>query len=168
MTDIAELYRTHRGHMFRLACRYVRDAETAEDVVQEVFERLLNVEGIRDPEAATSYLRTATVHRSVSAIRRRAVRQAGDDQVGRRELKRDEPSAEQVALQKLLVDAVPDALRALAPRQRTVLALRYWDDMNEEQISAALGISRGAIKSHTARGKANLASILDGVRQPYA
>lgn len=171
MTDIAELYRTHRGHMFRLACRYVGDQETAEDVVQGVFERLLTAE-IRDPEAALKYLRVATVNGSVSAIRRRVVRRAGDDRMGRRELKRDEPSAEQVALQRLqrtaVLGAVPDALQALAPQQRAVYLLRYYADMNEEQISEVLGISRGAIKSHTSRGKAHLARSLDRVGQPYA
>lgn len=165
MLEIEVLYRTHRHLMFRLARSYVRDAETAEDVVQSVFERLLTAE-IRDPDAAINYLRVATIHGSVSAIRRRAVRHAGDDRVGRRELKRDEPSAEHVALQKLQIDAVPDALRALTPRQRTVLVLRYWDDMTEVEISEVLGIARGAIKSHSARGKVHLARILAPVRQP--
>ena len=44
-----------------------------------------------------------------------------------------------------------DALRRLPRRQREVLALRYYLDLVEAQIAEALGISRGAVKSHASR-----------------
>ena len=48
-------------------------------------------------------------------------------------------------------DAVARALRALPPRQRAVVVLRFFDDFTEAQVAAALGWPVGTVKSTTAR-----------------
>lgn len=55
---------------------------------------------------------------------------------------------------------VLDALRALPPRQRAILVLRYLQDLSESQTAAALGISVGAVKSGASRGLARLRTIM--------
>ncbi len=53
------------------------------------------------------------------------------------------------------------ALRALPGRQRECLVLRYYGDLSEAQIAAAMGISPGAVKSHASRGMAALRAALE-------
>jgi RNA polymerase sigma factor (sigma-70 family) len=53
------------------------------------------------------------------------------------------------------------ALRTLPGRQREAIVLRYYADCSEAEIAAAMGISRGAVKSHTARGTAALRAELE-------
>ena len=53
------------------------------------------------------------------------------------------------------------ALRTLPSRQREVLVLRYYADLSEADIAEALGISRGAVKSHASRGMAALRLALE-------
>ena len=53
------------------------------------------------------------------------------------------------------------ALRNLPERQREAIVLRYYADLSEADIAATMGISRGAVKSHTARGMAALRAALE-------
>jgi DNA-directed RNA polymerase specialized sigma24 family protein len=39
--------------------------------------------------------------------------------------------------------------------------LKFYADLSEAQIATAMGISRGAVKSHTARGVAALRAVLE-------
>jgi RNA polymerase sigma factor (sigma-70 family) len=48
------------------------------------------------------------------------------------------------------------ALRQLPPRQRTVVVLRYWEDLTDTQIGAALGCSPGTVRSQLSRALAKL------------
>ncbi|HEY2439145.1 MAG TPA: sigma-70 family RNA polymerase sigma factor [Solirubrobacteraceae bacterium] len=48
------------------------------------------------------------------------------------------------------------ALRALPPRQRTVLVLRYFQDLSEAQVAVAMGCSVGTVKSTTSRALTRL------------
>ncbi len=53
------------------------------------------------------------------------------------------------------------ALRSLPDRQREVVVLRFYGDLSEAQIATAMGITRGAVKSHTSRAMAALRSVLE-------
>lgn len=72
----------------------------------------------------------------------------------------DVASAEENALALLERSSVLTALGTLPIRQRQVIGLRYYADLSEAQIAATMGISKGAVKSHTARGTASLRTVL--------
>jgi RNA polymerase sigma factor (sigma-70 family) len=73
----------------------------------------------------------------------------------------DMPSAEHGAIALLERSAVIAALRTLPARQREALVLRFYADMSEAQIAETMQISKGAVKSHTARGMATLRTVLE-------
>ena len=52
------------------------------------------------------------------------------------------------------------ALRKLPARQREAIVLRYYAELPKAEIAAAMGISRGAVKSHTARGMSALRAAM--------
>ena len=111
---------------------------------------------LRDAEKALAYLRQAVVNRSRSVLRHRTVVDKNLQKAVP-----DMPSAEHGALILLERSAVVSALRGLPDRQREAIVLRYYADLNEAEIAATMGISRGAVKSHTARGMIALRSALE-------
>lgn len=154
---VTEIYGTHYRSLVRLAMLLVRDVATAEEVVQDSFVAMQGAwRRLRDNEKALSYLRQSVVNRSRSVLRHRVV-------VDRNTPKPppDMPSAEHGALALLERAAVIEALRGLPVRQREALVLRYYLDLPEAQIAATMGISKGAVKSHTARAIASLRTVLE-------
>jgi RNA polymerase sigma-70 factor (sigma-E family) len=150
-TALEQLYAGHYAALVRMAVLLLRDQGLAEDVVQDSFVATHRRWDRVDPAKAPAYLRQTVVNRSRSALRHRTV-------VARH---RPEPlpdgaPADVSVLQTERRAQVLDALAELPTRQREVLVLRYYLDLSEAEIADALGISRGAVKSHASRGAAAL------------
>lgn len=154
---VTALYSANYRSLVRLAAMLVRDAGTAEEVVQDAFVAMHGGwRRLRDPDKALSYLRQSVVNRSRSVLRHRAV----VEKYAPKGLP-DAPSAEAGAIGELERSAVIEALSGLPARQREALVLRYYADLSEAEIAKAMGISRGAVKSHTARGMTALRNVLE-------
>jgi RNA polymerase sigma-70 factor (sigma-E family) len=149
-------YQTHYAALVRTATMLVGDVATAEDVVQESFIAMhRSWWRLRDTSRVLPYLRRSVINKSRSVLRRRAVAARH-----LRERTPDLPSAEESALAGAQRSSVLGALSALPSRQREVVILRYYADLSEAEIAETLGISRGAVKSHTARAKGSLRTVL--------
>jgi RNA polymerase sigma-70 factor (sigma-E family) len=155
---VTELYGTQYRALVRLAALLVRDVATAEEVVQDSFIAMhASWRRLRDTDKALSYLRQSVVNKSRSVLRHRVVMDRNAPKPAP-----DVPSAEHGAITLLERSSVVEALRKLPVRQREALVLRYYADMSEAQIASVMGISRGAVKSHTARGMTSLRTVLEG------
>jgi len=151
---VAGLYQAYYRQLVRLAALLVHDVHTAEEIVQDSFAALhVGLHRLKDHDRAVAYLRAAVVNRSRSALRHRTVVDKHAPRPGP-----DLPAAgpEQLTLTLLDRSAVISALRNLPLRQREVVVLRFYADLSEAQIAATMGISRGAVKSHTARAISTL------------
>jgi len=153
---VTVLYHSHYAALVREAALLVGDVATAEDVVQDCFIALHRAWWrVRDTSAALFYLRRSVINKSRSVLRRRVVADR-HPVVSEPAL----PSAEDSALAVVQGSPVRAALGALPVRQREVLVLRYYADLSETQIAAAMGISRGSVKVHAARAKDALRAAL--------
>jgi RNA polymerase sigma-70 factor (sigma-E family) len=159
-TGVEQLYRAQRLNMVRLALLLVDDRETAEDVAQDAFAAVHRQWGkLASEEAALAYLRRCVVNGARSVLRRR--------RTVRRHPYPDEASltADGADGRVLLAEEHREVLAALwrlPVRQREVIVLRYWSELTEPQVAAALGISLGAVKSMASRGRDAIAASLGG------
>jgi RNA polymerase sigma-70 factor (sigma-E family) len=157
---LTAMYGAEYRSLVRMSAVMLGDVGSAEEVVQESFIAVHAAwRGLRDIDKAVHYLRRSVLNRSRSVLRHRAV-------VDRHTPKHEPemPSAEQGAITRLERSAVISALRSLPDRQREVLVLKFYLDLSEEQVAAAMNISTGAVKSHTSRGKAALRTVLEAER----
>ena len=153
--EFTRIYAAHHAEALRLAYLLCGDAHRAEDAVAEAFVKVyrqMRKGGVEQPRA---YLRRAVINeinsrfRRLALERREASRRTGDDRGGR-------------APEDALVehDEVFAALRSLPERQRAVVVLRFYEDLPEKDIAAAMGISVGTVKSTLHRGLERLRAAL--------
>jgi RNA polymerase sigma-70 factor (sigma-E family) len=150
------MYGEHYRSLVRLAAFLVGDVAIAEDVVQDSFVAMHDTwRRLRNNEKALSYLRRSVVSRSRSVLRDRIVTgwQAPVPSAST-------PSAGPSDPGQLEPAAVVTALRSLPPRQREALVLRCYGELSDDQIAAAMGITKGAVKGHTAQAMAALQAVL--------
>ncbi|MFJ8613723.1 sigma-70 family RNA polymerase sigma factor [Streptomyces sp. NPDC093675] len=156
---LARLFDQHYAPMLRLAV--LLGADDPENVVAEAYYQIYRKwRRLRDAQAAEAYLRSMVCNLVRMRIRHLQVarRHAGEpvDEVV--------VSAESTALlhddQRVLIAA----LRQLPARQREALVLRHWLGLKEGDIAAAMGISAGSVKTHTARGIAALTKAMEARR----
>lgn len=137
--------------LLRVAQLLTNDPHRAEDLVQTALTKLAaRWHRVDEPEA---YVRRIIYHEQVGWWRRRA-------------RIREDPSAEMadrpVTDGSIQVDRRVDlaaALRKLAPRQRAVLVLRYFEDLPEAEVAEILGCSPGTVGSQAHRALARLREV---------
>jgi RNA polymerase sigma-70 factor (sigma-E family) len=153
---VADLYRDYGLGLVRAALLLVGDKPTAEDVVQEAFVGLYRaVHRLTSPDKALAYLRASVVNGCRSVYRARLLR-------SQRRVAAEQPvwSAESAAMAREDSRLTLEAIARLPRRSREVLAMRYYLDLSEPEIAAALGVSRGTVSSTTSRALAALAREL--------
>ena len=135
-------------HLLRFGRALTGSEHAAADLVQDALERALlhwsSIAGA-DPEP---YVRRTMVNRNISIWRKWRREQPTD--------RLPEPSYTDV-------DPDPDlwaAVRRLSPRHRTVIALRYLEDLTEAQTAELMGCSIGTVKSQAHDAMGRLRSML--------
>ena len=155
---ITAMYNAEYGSLVRMSAVLLGDVVAAEEVVQESFIAVYAAwRRLRDVDKAVPYLRRSVLNRSRSLLRHRIA-------AGRPAAEPYPPGARHGAIAPFERPAVIAALRRLPPRQQEALVLRFYLELPEEEVAAAMKISRGAVQSLTARGTAALRAVLEPER----
>jgi RNA polymerase sigma-70 factor (ECF subfamily) len=149
--QVRRLYEIHGRALFAYACAFVRDPSDAEDVVQEVFLRLLR--GVATGSLSPGYLFRAVRNGALNDIRRRS--REVDLDGGVQWLESSSDSSE-TAL------ALQSALRVLPEEQREVVVLRVWGQLTFDEIAGVMDISPNTAASRYRYGLMKLKEVWHG------
>jgi RNA polymerase sigma-70 factor (sigma-E family) len=151
---VTRLFAAQYRALVRLATLLLRDAGRAEEIAQDAFVGLHERWGrLRDPQKGVAYLRASVVNSARSELRHRGV----VDRFLRRQAPPPPVPGPEAGVVAAFAGAEVLAIVATLPaRQREALVLRYYLDLSEAQTAEVMGVSAGAVKSHTARALATL------------
>ncbi len=122
----------------------------AEDLVQAtLIKTYRSWDRISDLAAVDTYVRRAMVNTHISAWRRRKVDEYPTDEIP------DQPDID-LSEERDLRDVLQQALDRLPRQMRAAVMHRFYEDMTEPQVAAAMGITVGTVKSTVARAVGKL------------
>lgn len=135
------------------ARRILRDGDDAEEAVQEAMMRAWRNKGAcRTPAEPLPWLVQITRNEALRLAARRSRRQASEVAEAEPDRIVGDPGLDR-ALESL---ATEQALRVLRPDERTLIQLRYVEDLTQGQVAARLGVPEGTVKVRLHRARARL------------
>jgi len=130
----------HQTNIYRLAYSYVRNTEDALDIVQESIHRaLVSAESLKNPDAIKNWLFRIVVNLSLDFLRKHKRIRIVDDETLE-------------SYSSGTADDYPDldlkrALEELPMKYRSIVILRYFEDMKIEEVAEVLQENVNTIKT---------------------
>ncbi|MGC2210532.1 MAG: sigma-70 family RNA polymerase sigma factor [Candidatus Korobacteraceae bacterium] len=158
--EFDDLVREHQGRIYRVLWCELRDEEAAANLTQECFLKAYRGRAEFRGEASVN---TWLVRIAVNLARdyQRSQRQKFWKRLLRSDPREAElavraamdtsPGADRALLAREQLQQTMERVRTLSPQQQTAFHLRFLEEMSIEEISAAMGIESGTVKSHLSR-----------------
>ena len=165
--NMGNILKQAQAKALRTAYLVTQDEPLAEDVVQETFVRFFErARGFDEARPFEPYFLRSVVNAGINAVKKeKKGNSSAEPEVPALESLLDRAASveEQVEFSALKVQIL-EALSRLAPRQRAVIVQRYYLQMSEEEMSAALGAPRGTVKWLLNAARDRLRSLLGSER----
>jgi RNA polymerase sigma-70 factor (ECF subfamily) len=171
-----ELIRRYERPVFSLIYRMVRDRETAEDLAQETFIKVLNAIGSYRPEFKfSSWVFKIANNTTIDHLRRRELDTLSLDgsphamtpesvEATTLQIGSDRGSPLDVLESKELGGEIETAINQLRPEYRSCILLRHVEGRPYEEIAEMLGLPLGTVKTYIHRARSELRLALQHLR----
>ena len=157
---LSDLFASNYHRMKRTALGILRDANAAEDAVQDTFVRCINrFDTLRSlPEAARAvYLQTAVKRNALNRLRNTGAHPVVP--IEESELKDATASVEERAIRSLTVEEVKNAFTKLPDSLKDVLRFKYLLELKDREIADALGVSKSTVRVYLTRARRAVLAI---------
>ena len=160
-TALAELYDRYGSLVYSVALRILRSSADAEDAVQQAWVQVWKSAGSYDARRGTvaAWVLTVARTRALDLYRSLGSRRRAETRIEAAPQAAPPDPASDTALGQLGA-RVRDALGSLAPQQRQVLEIAYFEGLSQSQIAERLNAPLGTVKSWTRQGLMRLKELL--------
>jgi RNA polymerase sigma-70 factor, ECF subfamily len=164
-----ELYERHRLKIYRSVFRILRNAQDAEDALQQSFQRAFtNLHRFREDSAFSTWVTRIAINEALMILRRRRVTSPlfetndGDvNAVSPIDVACDGPTPEQVFAERERRAVVTHAISRLRKSLRTVALLRELQGLSNAETARQLGLTVTAVKARTFHARRHLRKHLE-------
>jgi RNA polymerase sigma factor (sigma-70 family) len=162
VSKMAVLFERHHRPLFRYFVSLNRNRELSEDLVQDVFFRMLRYRASYDPKQSfTAWMYQIARNANVDQATKRRAEVVGIDEFDDRRLEpaSDAPGPEEIAATGQNVALLKKALERLPQDKREILILSRYNEMKYEEIAGILGCEVGTVKVRVFRAMRALEQI---------
>jgi RNA polymerase sigma-70 factor (ECF subfamily) len=156
-----ELYRTHSGRLFSVACRMVGNTADAEDLLQEIFLTAhRKLEGFRGESSLGTWLYRLATNQCLDFLRSRAARAGQITDALDDDPTIADASSKGLADQTVTKMDLERALARLPEGCRAAFVLHDIEGLEHREVGQALGIAEGTSKSQVHKARLRLRTLL--------
>ena len=135
------LFRQHYSEMFHLARTLLGADEEAEDIVQDVFARLMETDIIPEADGIRAYLMTAVHHGCTNIIRRTTMRQQVENLFPVDDTTDLQPIDQMIER----LEAIQAYANDITEPHRSIFHLRFYEDLTLKEIAQRLGMNQNTV-----------------------
>lgn len=130
----------NKENVYRLAYSYVKNKEDALDIVQDsIYKAMTRIDSLKDPDAVKSWFYRIVVNTSLDFLRRNKKVQTMEPEI----IETYSPAAEDVYTDVDLKRTLED----LPTKYRSVIVLRYFEDLKINEVAEVLNENTNTIKT---------------------
>lgn len=165
----AELMQRYKDSIFFMVLKMVNNKDDAMDITVTTFAKAFeNLEKYRPDYAFSTWLFRIATNGSIDFIRKKKISttsidgmsvDGSEDKVF--EIKSDVLNPEETSIKKQQTEQLKEIIEKLPPRYKTLIILRYFDELSYEEISEQLDLPLGTVKAQLFRGRDLLSNILN-------
>ncbi|MBP3040189.1 sigma-70 family RNA polymerase sigma factor [Bacillaceae bacterium Marseille-Q3522] len=152
--SFAKIIHEEKKRLYRIAYLYVKNENDAVEIVQETtYKAFLSIEKVKSPEQISAWLKRITINSAIDFIRRQK---------------------KVTSIASEYIEEIPDKARGLDEkidlfqlldqldeRQKTVIILKYYEDLSNREIADIIGCPEGTVKSSLHRALKCLRSKME-------
>lgn len=165
----ADLMQRYKDSIFFMVLKMVNNKDDAMDITVTTFAKAFeNLDKYRPDYAFSTWLFRIATNGSIDFIRKKKIQttsihslsgEGGEDKTF--EIRSDVLNPEETSIKKQQTEQLKEIIDKLPLRYKTLIILRYFDELSYEEISLQLDLPLGTVKAQLFRGRDLLHNILN-------